>query len=126
LVIEELRTDVTKTRKDGTRGRLRYDYGEHRDPQAAIAWLWKYIVCRVVRYAEFIMARSAARPEFGLLRGITGRRGLFESARGLLCAADDGAHAHGLADVSGGCHRADRGVDFARELWPVGGRDLVG
>jgi len=43
LAIDELRTDVTKTRKDGTRGRLRYDYGEHRDPQAAIAWLWKYI-----------------------------------------------------------------------------------
>ena len=41
LVIDELRTDVTKTRKDGSRGRLRYDYGEHRDPQAAIAWLWK-------------------------------------------------------------------------------------
>jgi hypothetical protein len=43
LVIEELRTDVTKTRKDGSRGRLRYDYGDHRDPQAAIAWLWKYL-----------------------------------------------------------------------------------
>jgi hypothetical protein len=43
LVIDELRTDVTKTRKDGSRGRLRYDYGEHRDPRAAIAWLWKYI-----------------------------------------------------------------------------------
>jgi hypothetical protein len=43
LAIDELRTDVTKTRKDGTRGRLRYDYGDHRDPQAAIAWLWKYI-----------------------------------------------------------------------------------
>lgn len=43
LVIDELRTDVTKTRKDGTRGRLRYDYGEHRDPQAALAWLRKYI-----------------------------------------------------------------------------------
>ena len=43
LVIDELRTDVTKTRRDGTRGRLRYDYGEHRDPQAALAWLWKYI-----------------------------------------------------------------------------------
>jgi hypothetical protein len=42
-VIAELRTDVTKTRKDGSRGRLRYDYGEHRDPQAAIAWLWKFI-----------------------------------------------------------------------------------
>ncbi len=43
LVIEELRTDVTRTRKDGSRGRLRYDYGDHRDPQAAIAWLWKFI-----------------------------------------------------------------------------------
>jgi ParB/RepB/Spo0J family partition protein len=43
LVIDELRTDVTKTSKDGSRGRLRYDYGDHRDPQAALAWLWKYI-----------------------------------------------------------------------------------
>jgi hypothetical protein len=43
LVIEELRTDVTKTRKDGSRGRLRYDYGEQRDPQAALAWLWRFI-----------------------------------------------------------------------------------
>jgi hypothetical protein len=43
LVIDELRTDVTKTRKDGSRGRLRYDYGDHRDPQAALAWLWKYL-----------------------------------------------------------------------------------
>jgi ParB/RepB/Spo0J family partition protein len=43
LVLDELRTDVTKTRKDGTRGRLRYDYGDHRDPEAAVAWLWKFI-----------------------------------------------------------------------------------
>jgi hypothetical protein len=50
-VIEELRSDVTKTRKDGTRGRLRYDYGEHRDPQAALAWMWKFIVCRAAGYA---------------------------------------------------------------------------
>lgn len=42
-MIDELRTDVTKTRKDGSRGRLRVDYGDHRDPQAAIAWLWKFI-----------------------------------------------------------------------------------
>jgi len=34
---------VTKTRKDGSRGRLRNDYVDHRDPQAAIAWLWKFI-----------------------------------------------------------------------------------
>jgi hypothetical protein len=43
LVIDELRSDVTTTRKNGTRGRLRDDYGDHRDPQAAIAWLWKFI-----------------------------------------------------------------------------------
>ena len=43
LVMVDLRTDATKTRKDGTRGRLRYDYGDHRDPQAAIAWLWKFV-----------------------------------------------------------------------------------
>jgi hypothetical protein len=43
LVIDELRSDVTKTRKDGSRGRLRIDYGDHRDPQAALTWLWKFI-----------------------------------------------------------------------------------
>jgi ParB/RepB/Spo0J family partition protein len=43
LVVDELRADVTKTRKDGTRGRLRIDYGDHRDPQAAIAWLWRFL-----------------------------------------------------------------------------------
>jgi hypothetical protein len=43
LVVNELRTDVTKTRKDGSRGRLRLDDGESRDPQAAIAWLWKFV-----------------------------------------------------------------------------------
>ena len=42
-MIDELRTDVTKTRKDGSRGRLRIDYGDHRDPQAAIAWLWRFL-----------------------------------------------------------------------------------
>ena len=43
LVVDELRSDVTKTRNDGSRGRLRIDYGDRRDPQAAIAWLWKFI-----------------------------------------------------------------------------------
>ena len=32
LVIDEFRTDVTKTRKDGSRGRLRIDYGDPRKP----------------------------------------------------------------------------------------------
>jgi hypothetical protein len=43
FVIRDMRTNATKTRKDGTRGRLRYDYADHRDPQAAIARLWKVI-----------------------------------------------------------------------------------
>jgi ParB/RepB/Spo0J family partition protein len=43
LAVEELRADVTKTRKDGSRGRLRIDYGDYRDPQAALQWLWKFI-----------------------------------------------------------------------------------
>ena len=43
LVIEEFRTDVTKTRKDGTRGALRIDYGDPRKPEKPIAWLWKFI-----------------------------------------------------------------------------------
>jgi hypothetical protein len=41
LVIEEHRRDVTKTRKDGSRGRLRIDYSS--DPQAPLKWLWKFL-----------------------------------------------------------------------------------
>jgi hypothetical protein len=51
-VVDELRTDVTKTRKDGSRGRMRIDYGDHRDPQPAVAWLWKFVLCRAAGYAE--------------------------------------------------------------------------
>ena len=36
-------TDVTKTRKDGSRGALRIDYGDPRKPERPIAWLWKFI-----------------------------------------------------------------------------------
>lgn len=43
LVIQEFRTDVTKTRKDGSRGALRIDYGDPRKPEKPIAWLWKFI-----------------------------------------------------------------------------------
>jgi hypothetical protein len=43
LVVEELRTDVTRTRKDGTRGRLKIDYGDPKQPEDAINWLWKYL-----------------------------------------------------------------------------------
>jgi hypothetical protein len=43
LVIEEFRTDVTKTLKDGSRGKLRIDYGDPKQPEKPIAWLWKFI-----------------------------------------------------------------------------------
>jgi hypothetical protein len=46
MVIEDFRTDVTKTKKDGTRGRLKIDYGDRHvagHPAAAITWLWKFL-----------------------------------------------------------------------------------
>lgn len=43
LVIDEFRTDVTKTRKDGSRGRLRIDYGDRNQPDKPIAWLLRFI-----------------------------------------------------------------------------------
>jgi hypothetical protein len=54
LVIDEFRTDVTKTRKDGSRGKLRIDYGDAHEPEAPVKWLWKFIVCRVGDYAESV------------------------------------------------------------------------
>jgi hypothetical protein len=43
LVIEEFRCDATKTLKSGERGRLRIDYGNPREPERPIAWIWKYL-----------------------------------------------------------------------------------
>ncbi len=46
IVVDDFRKDVTKTKKDGARGRLRIDYGDRQvasNPTAAIAWLWKFI-----------------------------------------------------------------------------------
>jgi hypothetical protein len=42
-VVDEFRTDVTKTRKDGSRGRLRIAYEDPDKPEKPIAWLWKFI-----------------------------------------------------------------------------------
>jgi hypothetical protein len=42
-VLDELREDVTKTLKDGTRGRLRIDYGDLKQPEPASTWLWRYV-----------------------------------------------------------------------------------
>jgi ParB/RepB/Spo0J family partition protein len=43
LVIDEFRTDATRTLKDGSRGRLRIDYGDPRQPDDAVTWLWKFL-----------------------------------------------------------------------------------
>lgn len=43
LVLDEFRADVTKTKKDGSRGKLRIDYGDAREPEAAIKWIWRYL-----------------------------------------------------------------------------------
>ncbi|HUH79922.1 MAG TPA: ParB N-terminal domain-containing protein, partial [Solirubrobacteraceae bacterium] len=43
LVIGEFRADVTKTRKDGSKGALRIDYGNAREPKEPVKWLWKYV-----------------------------------------------------------------------------------
>jgi ParB/RepB/Spo0J family partition protein len=43
LVVEEFRTDVTKTKKDGSRGTLRIDYGNPHKPEDAITWMWKFV-----------------------------------------------------------------------------------
>jgi ParB/RepB/Spo0J family partition protein len=43
LLLDESRADVTRTRKDGTRGKLRIDYGDPRQPEKPIAWVWRFI-----------------------------------------------------------------------------------
>jgi len=43
LVIEEFRADVTKTLTNGSRGKLRIDYGNPKQPEKPVAWLWKFI-----------------------------------------------------------------------------------
>lgn len=43
LVIDEFRADVTKTRKDGSRGALRIDYGKQHESKPAREWLFKYV-----------------------------------------------------------------------------------
>jgi ParB/RepB/Spo0J family partition protein len=43
LVIEEFRTDATKTLKSGEKGAMRIDYGDSHDSAAAQKWLWRYV-----------------------------------------------------------------------------------
>jgi len=42
LVIDEFRRDVTRTKKDGTRGTLRIQFGSN-DAKAEREWLWKFV-----------------------------------------------------------------------------------
>ena len=34
---------MTETRKDGSRGRPRIDYGDPAKPEAAVRWLWRFV-----------------------------------------------------------------------------------
>jgi hypothetical protein len=43
LVVGEFRADVTKTRKDGSRGRLRISYGDAKDATDSVKWLWRFV-----------------------------------------------------------------------------------
>lgn len=46
LIVADFRCDVTKNRKDGSRGALRIDYGDpHRSEtvELSVAWMWKFI-----------------------------------------------------------------------------------
>jgi hypothetical protein len=53
LVVGDLRTEVTKTRKDGSRGRLRIDYGDARDRQAGSrGWRRHRRVTLLIRHTE--------------------------------------------------------------------------
>jgi hypothetical protein len=68
LVIDEFRIDVTKTRKDGSRGKLRIGYGDSHEPEAPVKWLWKFIVCRAGGCAEW-----CRRPRSGAAMAISAR-----------------------------------------------------
>jgi hypothetical protein len=43
LVIGDFRTEFTKTLQSGARGKLRIDYGNPREPQDPIKWMWRFI-----------------------------------------------------------------------------------
>jgi ParB/RepB/Spo0J family partition protein len=43
LVIADFRSDVTQTRKDGSRGALHIHYGNPSEPAEPVQWLWRWI-----------------------------------------------------------------------------------
>jgi hypothetical protein len=48
-VLDEQRTTTTPTLKSGQPGKTKVSYGE---PEDALKWLWKFVLCRAVGYAE--------------------------------------------------------------------------
>jgi len=59
-VLDEQRTTETPTLKSGQPGKTKVTYGESED---ALKWLWKFVVCRVARYAG---SAQDARPVAGV------------------------------------------------------------
>jgi hypothetical protein len=48
-VLDEQRTTTTPTLKSGQPGKTKVSYGE---PEDALKWLWKFVLCRAAGYAE--------------------------------------------------------------------------
>jgi hypothetical protein len=48
-VLDEHRTTETPTLKSGQPGKTKDSYGE---PEDALKWLWKFVLCRAAGYAE--------------------------------------------------------------------------
>jgi hypothetical protein len=49
LVLDEQRTTETPTLKSGQPGKTKVTYGE---PEDALKWLWRFVLCRAAGYAE--------------------------------------------------------------------------
>jgi hypothetical protein len=48
-VLDEHRTTETPTLKGGQPGKTKVTYGE---PETALKWLWRFVLCRAAGYAE--------------------------------------------------------------------------
>ena len=55
LVLDAHRTTETPTLKSGKPGKTKVSYGE---PEDALKWLWKFVVCRAPGYAEWFSAAA--------------------------------------------------------------------
>ena len=64
LVLEQHRTTTTPTLKSGRPGKTKVAYG---DPDAAVKWLWKFVVCRGGGYAQSASRGSGSRCSAGVV-----------------------------------------------------------